>query len=79
MEGFGKMSEAQAVMLDMNSIYWLVGLFVFTQLGVIVTLLTIGAKAMWFFSKLDSRVDDAKGTAVRAHRRIDKIEGHVGC
>ena len=46
----------------------------------IITVLTgivAGARLIWWMSKLDSRVDDAKANAVRAHRRIDDIEKYI--
>ena len=55
--------------------YWLVGVLIMANLGTIGSVAVIAFRATWWFSKLDSRVDYAKETAVRAHKRIDKLEG----
>jgi len=60
--------------------------WVYTALGVLVTaqFATIGSvifaswKLVWWLSKIDSRIDEAKATAIRAHKRIDPIEGSIG-
>ena len=57
-----------------SGFYWLVGVLVCANLGTIGTVAMIAFRTTWWFSKLDSRVDYAKETAVRAHKRIDKLE-----
>jgi hypothetical protein len=59
---------------NFGPIYWVVGALVVTNLGTIITILATAGKAVWWISKLDSRVDDAKECAVRAHKRLDKVE-----
>lgn len=58
-----------------HSLYYLVGCLILANLGTIATIGMIAFRATWWFAKLDSRVIDAKATGVRAHTRIDKIEG----
>ena len=56
-------------------IYVALGLLVVTNLGAIGTLLMVTFKAVWWSAKLESKVDECRGMAVRAHKRIDGIEG----
>lgn len=56
------------------SFYYLVGTLILTNIGTIGSVLVFGGKSVWWLSKLDSRIDDAKETAVRAHIRVDKLE-----
>lgn len=57
-----------------SSFYWLVGSLIVANLGTIGTVAIIAFRTTWWFSKLDSRVDYAKEVALRAHKRIDKLE-----
>lgn len=54
--------------------YYVAGVLLLTNLGTIVSIIFAAFKAVWWASKLDSRVDETKATAVRAHKRIDRIE-----
>lgn len=56
------------------SFYYVVGILVVTNLGAIGGLIMLGAKAIWYTAKADTRIDDAKSMAIRAHKRIDKLE-----
>lgn len=56
-----------------NSVLAIIGVMVLSNLGSIAAMVYSGLKVAWWFSKLDSRVDKAQETAVRAHQRIDKI------
>ena len=58
-----------------NSVYYLAGVIVFTNVGIIASFLFGTYKCVWWISKLDSRVTKAQETANRAHQRLDKIEG----
>lgn len=58
-----------------KSIYYVLGFLVFTNIGTIGSVLYIGFKAVWWASKLDSRVNEARAMGVRAHKRIDEIKG----
>lgn len=58
-----------------TSFYYLVGTLIIANIGTIGTMAAVAFKATWWLSKLDSRVGDAKDAAIRAHKRIDKIEG----
>lgn len=57
-----------------SSFYYLVGSLIVANIGAIGTLALVAFRATWWLSKLDSRVDEAKSAAVRAHKRIDLIE-----
>lgn len=57
-----------------NEVYYVAGVLLVANLGTIVSILFAAFKAVWWASKLDSKVDDAKATAVRAHKRIDTLE-----
>lgn len=57
-----------------SSFYYIVGFLVVTNLSAIGGLVMIGFKTVWFASKMHSSVEDSKAMAVRAHKRIDKIE-----
>lgn len=49
------------------------------NLATIITGVASFGKLIWWLSKADSRIDDARATAVRAHKRIDKItDDHEG-
>ena len=65
--------------LSTNSIptnfYVLVGVLVVANLGVIITVLTFIFRAGMFVSSTKAGIKDAKEAAVRAHKRIDKLEG----
>lgn len=56
-----------------DSFKYLIGALLLANLGTIGSILVFGGKAVWWLSKLDARVDHAKETAVRAHKRIDSI------
>lgn len=56
------------------SFYYMLGVLLLSNLGIIVSVFYTMLKASWWLSKLDSRVTDAKSSAVRAHKRIDGLE-----
>ena len=47
---------------------------IIANLATILVGMIAGAKVIWLIAKMDSRIDTAKDTAVRAHKRIDDIE-----
>jgi len=51
-----------------QSFYYITGFLILSNIGSIGTLLMIGFRAVWFVSKLESKV-------TAAHERIDRIEG----
>lgn len=57
-----------------QSFYYIVGFLIITNLSAVGGLLMIGFKTVWWASKADSRIDEAKSMAIRAHKRIDKME-----
>lgn len=57
-----------------SSIYYIAGAVILANVGTIATIIFASWRAVWWVSKLDSRVADAKAAAVRAHRRIDLLE-----
>lgn len=58
-----------------SQFYYTAGILVFTNLGVIVSLIVVAFRATWWLSKLDSKVDEVRSKIVNAHKRIDKLEG----
>lgn len=61
-----------------QSFYYIIGFLVFTNLSVIGSVVYFTFRAIWWVSKLDSRVEDAKSMSVRAHKRIDHLEKDEG-
>lgn len=60
-----------------TSLYIVVGLLVVGNFGVIISLLTLIFKAGMFVSMTKAGITDAKETAVRAHKRLDKFEEEI--
>ena len=58
-----------------SSFYYLIGSLIIANIGAIGSMAVVAFRATWWLSKLDSRVSEAKATAVRAHKRIDKVTG----
>lgn len=58
-----------------SEIYYIAGVLILTNLGTIGSIAWAALKGVWWLSKLDSKTDEAKATAVRAHKRIDILEG----
>lgn len=50
-----------------HNFYWIAGALLITNLGAIGSFLMIGFKAVWWASKLESKVD-------AAHNRLDILE-----
>lgn len=70
------MPEVQKAALDIpKEFYYVAGVLLLTNLGTIISILFAAFKAVWWASKLDSRVSEARATAVRAHKRLDNMEG----
>lgn len=57
-----------------SSFYYVIGILVVTNLSAIGGILMVGFKTVWWASKADSRIDEAKSMAIRAHKRIDQWE-----
>lgn len=55
--------------------YYSIGILVIGNLSVIITLLTFIFKAGYFVAETKDGIKDSKDTGIRAHKRIDKIEG----
>lgn len=60
--------------IDLKPLYWIIGSVLVANVGAIITMIITAGRGVWWLSKLDSRVDDAKDCAVRAHKRVDKLE-----
>lgn len=56
-----------------SAFYYLIGSLIVANIGAIGSMAVVAFRATWWLSKLDSRVSEAKDSAVRAHKRIDKI------
>ncbi len=46
-----------------------------TNLSAIGGFVTLAMKTVWWASKIDSQVAETRAMTVRAHKRIDTIEG----
>lgn len=57
--------------------HYIIAALVLSNLGMIGALITVGYKMVWWFSKLESRVDASNALGVRAHKRIDKLDDQV--
>lgn len=57
-----------------SEVYYIAGVLIVTNIGTIFTVVFAALKSAWWLSKLDSRVNEVKSMAVRAHKRIDKAE-----
>lgn len=57
-----------------SGLYAIVGILVVTNLSTVGALIVFIFKCGMFVSDTRSGITDAKGSAVRAHTRIDKIE-----
>jgi len=57
--------------------YILIGALIVGNLGVILSLLTFIFKAGQFVAETKSGIKDSKDTGIRAHKRIDKLEGEL--
>jgi hypothetical protein len=55
-------------------VYYLVGFLVLANLGTIGSLMMVGFRVVWFISKLEEKINEAKDCAVRSHKRIDEME-----
>jgi exo-beta-1,3-glucanase (GH17 family) len=60
-----------------TSFYVTVGVIAVANIGTMGALMFAIFRGVWWTAKADSRINDAKDAAVRAHRRIDKIEDLV--
>jgi len=60
-----------------TAVYVTLGILVLGNLSTIVLLLTYLFKAGMFVQETRGGIKDAKDTAVRAHKRIDKVAGEV--
>ncbi len=58
-----------------DAVYYVAGAIILTNVGTVVTLAITAAKVVWWASKVDSRIIEAKAMAVRAHKRIDEVKG----
>lgn len=58
-------------------IYPVAGALILGNLGTIGSVLFATYRLVWWASKVDSRIDQTKETAIRAHKRIDSVETRV--
>lgn len=58
-----------------TNFYVVVGVLVVANLSVLISVITFIFKAGMFVSTTKAGIEDAKSTAVRAHKRIDKLAG----
>lgn len=60
-----------------NSFYALIGFLLVTNFATLGSLIVFIFKIGMFVSETKTGIKDAKSTAVRAHKRIDSIEGNT--
>ena len=64
-----------------SSIYYLVGMIVVSNLGVLITIIVAVLKGSFWLgktlTKLDAKADKASDSAIRAHKRIDVVEKEI--
>ena len=53
-----------------DSFYWSIGALIFMNLSLIVTIIVMFAKGIWWVSKLDSRVEKNTKDVNAAHREL---------
>ena len=68
------MEPAKAAFDIPKEFYYVAGVLLFANLGTIASIMFAAFRAVWWASKLDSKIEESRATAVRAHKRIDKIE-----
>lgn len=56
-----------------TSFYVVLGVLITANFGVILSLLTLVFKAGSFVATTNAGIKEAKDTAVRAHKRVDKL------
>lgn len=69
------MESTQAVAQLPSAVYYVLGILVLGNVSTIVLLLKMLFQAGMFVKETQLGIADAKSTAVRAHKRIDKIDG----
>ena len=57
-----------------TSVYIMIGTLIVANIGTVLTVLTFIFKGGMFVAETKNGIKDAKEAAVRAHKRIDKIE-----
>lgn len=57
---------------------YMVGALIVANIGTIGTVAMVAFRAIWWLSKLESKVEETRNMSVRAHRRIDEMRGNNG-
>jgi hypothetical protein len=57
--------------------YYIVGSLILTNLGAIGTLMVVGAKSIWWVSKLDSKVTRGHERQDNFDRRLERVEERI--
>lgn len=60
-----------------SSLYYLVGTLIVANIGTIGSVLLFGAKAIWWISKLESRVDKNNHDIQAAHEKIRDLKSDI--
>lgn len=69
------MEPIKAVAEIPTSVYVVIGIMVLTNLSTLLALVKILFNAGMFVQETRMGIHDARATAVRAHKRIDKVTG----
>lgn len=60
--------------VDLTKLYWMVGALIVTNIGTVGSVLYMMGKALWWVSKLDSRVAQNTKDVNAAHARLREVE-----
>lgn len=64
----------QLEVVDLTNLYWVIGSLIVMNFGTIVTVLAGAGRALWWVSKLDSRVENNTKDIHNAYKKIRRIE-----
>lgn len=59
---------------ELQKFYWVMGTLIVMNFGTIISIFVAAAKALWWVSKLDSRVETNRKDINEAHKMIRKIK-----
>lgn len=60
--------------VDLSRFYWLIGALIVMNFASIITIVTYAAKAVWWLSRLDSRVQSNSKDVGNAHKAIKELK-----
>ena len=60
--------------VELSKLYWVVGALIVMNFGAIVSIFVGVGRAVWFMSKIDSRISQNTKDINAAHKRIRSLE-----